>query len=52
MNVEQKDKHKEKVTIPLEGMSCATCAVTIEKALGDGHKLGDGRLELAAAPRF
>jgi Cu+-exporting ATPase len=35
MNVEQKDKHKDKVTIPLEGMSCATCAITIEKALSD-----------------
>jgi Cu+-exporting ATPase len=35
MNVEQRDKHKEKVTIPIEGMSCATCAITIEKALAD-----------------
>ena len=26
---------KDKVTIPLEGMTCATCAITVEKALSD-----------------
>jgi Cu+-exporting ATPase len=33
MSVEQ--KHKDKIMIPLEGMTCASCAATIEKALAD-----------------
>jgi Cu+-exporting ATPase len=46
MNVEP--KHKDKITIPLQGMTCASCAATIEKALSGLTGVSKANVNLAS----
>jgi Cu+-exporting ATPase len=46
MGVEQ--KHKEKISIPLTGMSCASCAATVEKAISEIAGVSKANVNLAS----
>jgi Cu+-exporting ATPase len=44
----EKTKKYQKMTIPITGMSCATCAATIEKALSETEGVAQARINFAA----
>jgi len=48
MSEDQVERPVEKVWLPVEGMSCASCALSVEKALGDVANVGAARVNYGA----
>ena len=44
----EESTEKKKITLPVTGMTCATCAITVEKALNDVKGVSGANVNLAS----